>query len=143
MALTATVSPPASSGGVAPTGTVNFYSGDPAAGRFLGAAALISGVASFNTAGLTTSDTSIVADYLGDDNYLASTSSAFAVTVSHASTTTALTITPNPSGFGSPVILTAIVTVSTPGSGLPTGSVQFFNGSTLLGTSRCPATPPR
>ena len=132
--LTATVSPPAGSGGLLPTGTANFYSGTPTTGRFLGAGAVTSGVATLGTAGLTTADTSITADYLGDTNYLASTSSASAVIVTQASTVTALTITPMTSGFGSPVVLSAAVTVSTPGSGVPTGSVEFFNGTTLLGT---------
>ena len=42
MTLTATVSP-VSSGGITPTGTVNFYSGTPTTGRFLGAGTVMTG----------------------------------------------------------------------------------------------------
>jgi hypothetical protein len=45
-------------------------------------------------------------------------------------TTTSLTSSPNPSTFSSPVTLTATVTPAS-----ATGSVQFFNGSAVLGTA--------
>ena len=122
------------SGGLAPTGTVDFYSGTPTTGRFLGAGTVTSGVATLQTAQLTTADTSITAAYLGDGNYLASTSPASAVTITQAGTQTAVTVSPVTSGLGSPVVLTATVSVPTPGSGVPTGSVEFFNGATMLGT---------
>ena len=129
--LTATVSP-VSPEGMSPTGGVNFYSGS-ATGRFLGAGNVMNGVATLSTTQLTTADTSITAMYGGDTNYLASTSAGTAISVGQASTTTALTVTPMTSGVGSPVVLTAVVRVSTPGSGVPTGNVEFFNGTTSLG----------
>jgi hypothetical protein len=132
--LTATVSPPASSSGASPTGNVDFYSGVDATGRFLGSGAVMSGVATINTTQLTTADTDITAVYSGDNNYLTSTSMPLAISVGQAATTTALTITPTTSGLGAPVNLTAVVTVSTPGSGVPNGNVEFFNGTTSLGT---------
>jgi Concanavalin A-like lectin/glucanases superfamily/MBG domain (YGX type)/Bacterial Ig-like domain (group 3)/IPT/TIG domain/MBG domain len=42
---------------------------------------------------------------------------------------------PNPSGFEQPMTFTASVAVLPPGAGLPSGSVRFFDGATLLGTS--------
>ena len=48
------------------------------------------------------------------------------------STSTVLSSSLNPSVFGQSVIFTATVTS---GSGTPTGSVEFFDGSTSLGTS--------
>ena len=48
--------------------------------------------------------------------------------------TIGLTSSLNPSGLGLPVTFTATVS-SNSGSGTPTGTVQFLDGSTLLGTS--------
>jgi uncharacterized delta-60 repeat protein len=52
--------------------------------------------------------------------------------LNQAPTTTTLASSANPSVSGQPVTFTAIV--STVGAGSPTGTVQFFDGSTLLGT---------
>jgi autotransporter-associated beta strand protein len=134
VALKATVSP-GNPGGVSPTGTVQFFSGSPATGRLLGTVNLSGGVANLTVTSLTTADTSITASYnMGDTNYLPSVSAPTTVTVTQSSTTTALTVTPMTSGFGSPVTLAATVTATNSGSGTPTGSVQFMNGGTLLGT---------
>jgi hypothetical protein len=46
-----------------------------------------------------------------------------------------LATSPNPCVLGSPQTLTANVSVPPPGSGTPTGTVSFFDGTTLLGTS--------
>jgi hypothetical protein len=48
-------------------------------------------------------------------------------------TTTALTASPNPATVGQTVTLTATV-AETSGSGVPTGSVTFYDGTTSLGT---------
>ena len=40
----------------------------------------------------------------------------------------------NPSVFGQSVTFTATVTANAPGSGTPTGTVTFMDGSTTLGT---------
>ena len=56
------------------------------------------------------------------------------MTVAQASTTTTVTSSPNPSVAGEPVTLTATVSPVSPGSGTPTGTVIFSNGSTQLGT---------
>jgi autotransporter-associated beta strand protein len=126
----------ATTGGATPTGNVQFYSGTPATGRLLGTSALQNGVATLDTTNLTPADTSITAAYQGDGNYLPNDSSATAITVNQASTTTALTISPNPSGVGNPVVLSAVVSVSSPGSGTPTGNVDFMKSDgTVIGTA--------
>lgn len=50
-------------------------------------------------------------------------------------TRTVLTANPNPTVLGSPLTLTATVSVPPPGYGVPADSVRFFDGTTLLGTS--------
>jgi hypothetical protein len=55
-------------------------------------------------------------------------------TVNKANTTTALTSSVNPSVFGQSVTFNATVSVVSPGAGTPAGTVEFFNGSTSLGT---------
>jgi hypothetical protein len=51
-----------------------------------------------------------------------------------SSTVTSLTASPNPSVFGQSVTFTATVSVVAPGTGIPTGTVTFEDGSTTLGT---------
>ena len=117
--FTATVSPSAA------TGTVQFFDG----GNSLGTVPVSGGTALFVTGSLSVGSHSITAAYSGDSTYAASTSSALALTVNPISTTTALTSSPNPSTPGQVVTFTA--TVSPAAS---TGSVQFFDGASFLGT---------
>src|SRR5207253_2471452 len=56
------------------------------------------------------------------------------LTVGTASTTTAIASSSNPSIFGQSVTFTATVTVVSPASGTPTGTVTFKDGATTLGT---------
>src|SRR4030081_1878747 len=78
---------------------------------------------------------SITAHYNGDGNFNGSISSPVLVTVSQASTTTAVTASSaNPSVFGHTVTFTATVSAMSPGAGTPTGAVQFFVGGASLGT---------
>ena len=74
----------------------------------------------------------IVAVYSGDATYAASTSNALTQVVTTQTTTTTLTASPNPSTFGQSVTLLA--TVNPADGSTPTGSVEFFDGSTLLDT---------
>jgi hypothetical protein len=50
-------------------------------------------------------------------------------------TTTAVVATPPSTVVGAPITLTAAVTVSAPGAGLPTGSVTFLDGGAVLGSA--------
>jgi len=150
--------------GVAPTGTVSFYSGGTS-GTLLGSAPFtsyttsanvgaytatgpISSIAALTTASLPYSTTvslpdSITAVYSGDSNYAGSTSTAGTITVSagtKTATSSALTATTNPFAFGSSTGVTS--TLSFTGSTAPTGTVSFYvdgvqNGAAaaLSGTS--------
>lgn len=117
--FTATVTPPAA------TGSVQFSDGS----TILGTSTLTNGAASFTPTSLTQGAHSITASYAGDANDQAATSAVFTQTVQAAST---VTITSN----ANPVVVGGIVTIFatvTPTSA--TGTVQFFDGTTLLGTS--------
>ncbi|KJY40399.1 hypothetical protein VR41_15060, partial [Streptomyces sp. NRRL B-1568] len=74
------------------------------------------------------------ATYNGDANFVGSTSPVDTQTVIQAATTTVLVSLPDPSVFGEAKTLTATVTATAPGAGTPTGTVDFFDGATLLGT---------
>jgi autotransporter-associated beta strand protein len=129
VALTATVT--ANTAGLGtPTGSMDFKSGT----TDLGSATVSSaGVATLNTTSLPTGADSITAVYSGDPTFAGSTSPAIAVTVGQAATRTTLSTSPNPSVASQQVTVTATVAALSPGSGIPTGSVEFFNGSTDLG----------
>jgi Bacterial Ig-like domain (group 3) len=119
--FTATVSP--SSGA---TGTITFMDG----GTTLGTSAVdASGAAAFSTSSLGVGTHSITAQYSGDGSHDGSTSSSLSQTVNKAGTTTTLTSDPNPSKSGRTVTFTATVSPSA-----ATGTVQFLDGSTVLGT---------
>jgi len=124
--FTATVTPQTPG---APTGTVTFSDGS----LQLGQATISNGTASLTTSGFAIGSHSITAAYSGDSHYSASASSVLTQVVANASTTTTLAAAPNPANIGQSVAFTATVTPAT--SGVATGTVSFFNGSTQLGTS--------
>ncbi|WZO99892.1 Ig-like domain repeat protein [Isosphaeraceae bacterium EP7] len=65
----------------------------------------------------------------------ATTVKPYDVTPGIAATATSLSTSPDPSLYGQVVTLTATLTSGATGIGLPTGTVQFFHGTTLLGTA--------
>jgi hypothetical protein len=97
--------------------------------------ALSVGSATLNTASLTVGAHSLTAVYAGTASFSGSTSAVHTHTVNQAATATSLTSAPNPTLFGQSTTLTASVTVTPPGAGSPSGTVQFFDGATSLGTS--------
>ena len=110
-----------------PTGTVTFKDG----AATIGTGTLNgSGVATFATSSLTVGSHSITAVYGGNGTYNGSTSNTV-VQVVKANSTTTLTSSLNPSTSGQSVTFTATVTG---GSGTPTGSVDFKDGATIIGT---------
>ena len=129
VALTATVTGP--NGDPTPTGNVEFFSGT----TLLGSGTLASGTASLNTSAIPVGDNSITIQYQGDGNYAGSTSPALPFTVGQSMTSTAVSAFPVSPTSGETVTLTATVSATSPGTGTPAGSVQFFNGSSSLGTS--------
>jgi hypothetical protein len=117
-----------------PTGTVTFFDGTTKLGS--GAVNGTTGQATYTTTafGLAFGDNVITATYGGSTNFAASTSSALTQTVEQDSSTTVVTSSADPSVFGQKVILTVAVTATAPGSGIATGTVTFYDGTTVLGT---------
>src|SRR5207253_7627393 len=85
---------------------------------------------------------SITAQYLGNTNFIVSTSSAVSQVVNKASTTTSLPSSVNPSVFGQSVTFTATVAVVSPGAGSPAGTVNFLDGATVIGSGTLFASAP-
>jgi hypothetical protein len=113
-----------------PTGIVTFWD----AGTLLDVATLVGGTTSFTTTGLAVGSHSITAVYRGDANFSTSTSVSLSQMVDKDATTTTLSAAPNPSVLGQLVSFTATVGANLPGSGTPTGTVTFKDGTTTLGS---------
>jgi len=127
--FTATVSAAAPGSGT-PTGSVTFMDGSTA----LGSATLSSGKASLKTSSLAVGSQAISAVYGGDGNFTTSTSAALTQTIQQDATTTSLKSSANPSVFGQSVTFTTTVKAASPGTGTPSGTVTFYDGSTAIGT---------
>ncbi len=76
----------------------------------------------------------LTAEYGGDADFAASTSSETSLAVDQATTTTALDPSDTSSVFGQSVTFTAMVSAVSPGSGTPSGTVTFKEGVATLGT---------
>ena len=127
-----------------PTGTIDFFDG----ALKIGSGTLnASGVATYTT---TTSATAAVAQlaagahpitavYNGDANYSVSPASATMThTVNQTVTSLSISSGTNPSIYGTTFVLNTTVTSAT--TGVPTGTVDFFEGTTKLGTGTVDAT---
>jgi hypothetical protein len=128
--FTATVAPLSGSG--TPTGSVTFSDG----ATQIGTGALnSSGVATLSTSSLGVGSHSVTAVYSGDTNFSASTSSAASVTVSalaKVGTSTSLSASATQVTSGQNITFTARVAPQS-GSGAPTGTVAFLDGSSQIG----------
>jgi hypothetical protein len=124
---TVSVAPPGSG---TPTGTVSFLDGSTT----LGTSPLIGGVASFATKSLSVGTHSITAVYSGDPNFVSSTSTAINQTVRQDGTKTKLSSSDKKAVFGEPLTFTASVSAAAPGSGIPSGTVSFLDGTTPVAT---------
>lgn len=122
--LTATISPVP----VGTAGTVQFFDGATSLGT---STVSVLGVATLTTSSLPAGTLSLTAIYSGNAGTLPSTSVVQNETVETATTTT-LTVAPNPASTGQSVTFTAMVTPAP--TGTPLGTVNFFNGATLLGS---------
>jgi hypothetical protein len=111
-----------------PTGTVTFFDGD----TVLSEVALDPNGQATLTVSLDVGAHSLTASFAGIAPFTASSSAALGETVAQAGTTTALAV--DDSEGPSIVFLTATVAPVAPGAGLPTGTVTFFDGTTVLGT---------
>jgi large repetitive protein len=117
--FTATVTPSAV------TGTVQFYNGS----TLLGSSTLTGGVATYSTSSLAPGTQSITADYGGSSTYGPSYSSALSEIVK-TSTSVSVSSSLNPATAGSVITFTALVSPSS-----ATGTVQFLDGATVLGSA--------
>ena len=108
-----------------PTGSVNFYDG----ATFLGNVALVGDSAQINLSTLTAGSHTIKAVYGGDSNFKSDSSNVTQV-VNQSGPVVTLTSNLNPSVFEQNVTFKVTVTNS---SHTPTGSVNFYDGATLLG----------
>src|SRR5262249_24308599 len=112
-----------------PIGTVTFKDG----GTSIGTGTLSVGVATLTTAALSVGSHTITTDYAGDGNFNSSSGTLPAQTVNMDASTTVVTSAANPSVFGQSITLTATVTANAPGSGTPSGTVQFtIDGSNFV-----------
>ena len=113
------------------TGTVSVLDGSTQ----IGTGTISAGKATFATSSLSQGNHSISASYGGDSNFAPSHSSGILQTVnagSLASTSTALASSQNPSTAGQSVTFTATVTSQTAGN--ITGTVNFLDGATQIGS---------
>jgi hypothetical protein len=130
--LTATVT---SSAGT-PAGVVTFFEN----GNVLGSAALNgAGQATF-TVSPGPGSHSLTASFTATSAFAASTSAAVTVTVKRAATTTNLGAAAASVIRGQSVVFTATVAAVAPGAGVPTGTVTFLDGNTVLATVPLDAT---
>jgi hypothetical protein len=120
--------------GATPTGSVNFLVN----GTVVGTSALSGGKATYTNSTLLAGTYSITAQYLGDASDSTSVSTATSETVATIPTTTVLTsgIT---TGASPQVILVAAVLDNGAGP-VPTGTVTFYNGNTVLGSAAVDST---
>jgi hypothetical protein len=126
--LTATIAPPPTGGTL---GTVSFFNGTTLLGM---GTVNVSGVATFTTSSLPLGNNTLTAVYSG--NAFSGTSTSVAVMeavipTGLTATTTTLTFAPNPPVDGQAEVFT--VTVAPTPTGASLGTVNFFNGVTLLG----------
>ena len=114
-----------------PTGTVQFQVDGT---NFGSPVTLVGGSATSSAdSSLSVGAHTITTIYSGDSNFTTSTNS-LTQPVSQDSATTTVTSTANPSVFGQSVSVTATVAANPPGSGTPTGTVQFQIDGTNFGS---------
>ncbi len=126
--LTATVSADAPGSGT-PTGTVTFSGSDGT--LCSGPVTLSDGTASCSVSYPAVTTDNFTADYSGDSNF-SSSSGVSSVTVGQASTSTAISPSDAAPVVGEQVTYTATVSVNPPGSGTPTGTVDFSGNAGTL-----------
>jgi hypothetical protein len=91
--------------------------------------------ATYSTSNLATGSHNITAILNPLAGYAAGSASLTQI-VNQLSSTSVLSVAPPTATYGTPITLTATVSPSIqPGAGAPSGSVTFYNGSTVLGTA--------
>jgi hypothetical protein len=112
-----------------PTGSVELLADQTS----LAVRALVNGSVVFDVSGLVPGTHALQARFLGSDNFTGSVSAPVTHVVNRAASSATLSLTPSPSTYGQTITLAArvVTLLGTPA----TGSVQFRDGTTVLGTS--------
>ena len=144
LSISYTPSPPISGGQIAlnavvttvgtapaPTGAVTFYDN----GTTLNAAQLSNGSASTTGTVPTSTSHNITATYAGDPNYNSVTTTAGSTSSGTITTSTTLTSSATSVNAGQTITFTAAVMPSSTGPAAPSGTVQFLDNGTVIGTS--------
>jgi Big-like domain-containing protein/VCBS repeat protein len=123
----ATITATLVSSGVTPTGSITFLNGTTT----LGTGVLAGGVAMLTLNNLNPGSYTVTATYPGDTNNLAATAAAITITVTTQLPGLTLATPTASTTYGSGITLTATMTVN---GTLPSGSISFKNGSSVLGS---------
>lgn len=129
--LTATVAV-VTPGTASQAGTVTFMDGQ----TVLGTAPVVGGKATLAVASMGFGYHYLYAIYGGNAQVIASYSPAIGQTVFKANTGTGFVSSARVATYGQMVTYSAAVAAIAPGAGSPTGSVSFYDGSTLLGSAK-------
>ena len=138
--FTATVASTVKGVAAIPTGNITFKDGSST----LGSGALVpngapaTAVATFTANSLADGPHAILAQYPGDSHFLPSVSAVFDQSVGKADGVVSVTLisSANPSGLDQSVTFTAAVADTVNGEPfVPTGTVSFYDGTTLLGSA--------
>ena len=136
--ITATVSAIAPGSG-ARTGTVNFQDGGFTIAGCAAQAVSAAGTATCATSFATVGAHPLTGVYSGDANFTGSTSLSLAQNVNQGATATVVSSSVDPSVSGQMLTYAALVTLTAPASGVPTGTVTFLDGASNI--SGCVALP--
>jgi YVTN family beta-propeller protein len=126
--LTASVAATAPATGT-PTGVVTFMDGSNVLAPWVSLDS--NGQATFTTSNFATATHSLTAVYYGDANVMGSTA-ALSQAVNQGSSNVQLVSSANPSALDQAVTFTASVQAVSPAVGMPTGTVSFSDGATVL-----------
>jgi hypothetical protein len=129
VSFTITVTP--SGPGIIPTGSINLLDGST---MILSGALDGSGKLVANTSSLSLGNHTLIAQYSGDSNYGAATSSSLSQTVNKSNAAVTLSSPINPSVFGQGLAFSVSVSASG-GSGIPTGSVTLTESGVPIGSA--------
>jgi large repetitive protein len=121
--------------GTPATGVVQFRDGAMVLGTAILSPHGDAAVAVLSSSNLPAGSHQLGADYLGSPTLAPSTSLVVSTTVAPSATTVQLVTSPNPSRTGEAVTMRATVSAVAPGGGIPSGLVEFYIGTTRIGTA--------
>lgn len=119
--------------GIQPSGSVTFKDG----ATVLGTGVINASTATFDTAALSVGTHAIVAVYAGDGSTESFVSAAYSQIINAAGVTVGIASSANPATFGALLTFTATASGS---AGALTGTVQFQDGGTTIGTGTLSST---